>query len=320
MGSIHGLTGRFNPALPLSVKEIEAAGLPFKSWYTEPYVTRETLLKLLPESDLEQITAQFFTPAEEGRYRFKECYDTQRKLKAEVANESLCEALMLLHNEVLFVEDEMQRGYYHPRIMTSWSMVYKSLPEIFRVAMDRLHDDFYYRRHTDFWRDSAMRKLPTLASSTDMLVCGEDLGMIPACVADVMASEQILSLEIERMPKATGVPFATPADYPYQSVCTCSTHDMATIRGWWREDRELTQRYYNEALGRSGVAPEECSGDIARQILSRHTQSPSMLTILPWQDWMAEDEQLRNVDVDAERINVPANSRHYWRYRMHLVL
>ena len=29
-------------------------------------------------------------------------------------------------------------------------------------------------------------------------------------------------------------------------------------------------------------------------------------------------ERLRLADADAERINIPANPRHYWRYRMHL--
>jgi 4-alpha-glucanotransferase len=32
------------------------------------------------------------------------------------------------------------------------------------------------------------------------------------------------------------------------------------------------------------------------------------------------DEELRYPDANAERINVPANPRHYWRYRMHLTL
>ena len=43
-----------------------------------------------------------------------------------------------------------------------------------------------------------------------------------------------------------------------------------------------------------------------------------MLCILSIQDWLAVDEQLRLPDANAERINIPANPRHYWRYRMHL--
>ena len=43
-----------------------------------------------------------------------------------------------------------------------------------------------------------------------------------------------------------------------------------------------------------------------------------MLCILGIQDWMSIDEQLRLKDANAERINVPANPKHYWRYRMHI--
>ena len=32
------------------------------------------------------------------------------------------------------------------------------------------------------------------------------------------------------------------------------------------------------------------------------------------------DEKLRLPDENAERINIPANPRHYWRYRMHLTI
>ncbi len=35
---------------------------------------------------------------------------------------------------------------------------------------------------------------------------------------------------------------------------------------------------------------------------------------------MAVDALLRKPDPTSERINQPANPRHYWRYRMHLNL
>ncbi len=321
MGSIHGLTGRFNPALPLSREEIERSGLPFAETHLQPYITDWSLSEVLRGyDDLERVKQEYLVELSTGCYVFKPEYDTQRKIFVAVESQPLRDGLMLLHNEVLFVEDEDKPDHYHPRILAANSLAYKALAEWEQRCFDRLHDDFYFHRHNDFWRDSAMSKLPTLLDSTNMLVCGEDLGMIPACVEEVMQREQILSLEIERMPKAMGVAFANPSEYPYMSVCTCSTHDMATIRGWWREESELTQRYYNEALRMEGRAPAECSGEIARKIIERHLNSPSMLTILPWQDWMAEDEVRRNPDVDAERINVPANSRHYWRYRMHIIL
>jgi 4-alpha-glucanotransferase len=222
--------------------------------------------------------------------------------------------------DVLFVEDPYQPGTYHPRINGFDTESFKALPESERKAYYSLHDDFYYHRHNDFWYGEAMKKLPALIDSTDMLVCGEDLGMIPACVPAVMEELRILSLEIQRMPKAYGCSFDNPANYPYYSVCTTSTHDMSGIRGWWEEDPQLTQRYWNDMLRQRGKAPSECEAWVCEAIVRQHLDSPAMLTILPLQDWIAIDEHLRHADHASERINVPANPFNYWRYRMHLTL
>ncbi len=314
--SVHGLLGHFSPAIPLSEQEIREWGFELDKSHLEPYITDEVLAKLFTPEEMDSVKREWLTKIKGSeRYRLKRVCSTQRKMEAL----ALSQSMMSLCDEVLFVEDSDRKGHYHPRISGDLSMAYQALPVVQQELYLRLHNHFYYERHNEFWRDSALRKLPTLVSATDMMVCGEDLGMIPATVPEVMEREQILSLEIERMPKQMGLSFANPAEYPYMSVCTSSTHDMTTIRGWWREDRALTQRYYNEALGYVGEAPEECSEEIARKIVERQLSSNSMLTILPWQDWMAMEEE-RNENVEIERINVPANSRHYWRYRVHLNL
>ena len=165
-----------------------------------------------------------------------------------------------------------------------------------------------------------MKKLPLLTQATRMLVCAEDLGMVPDCVPWVMNELRILSLEIQSMPKDDTVRFGHLSRNPYRSVCTISTHDMSTLRQWWDEDYEQTQSYYNNMLHRPGAAPHPLPGWLAKDIVSRHLTSPSMLCLLSFQDWMSIDEQLRLADADAERINIPANPRHYWRYRMHLTI
>ncbi|MDE6394814.1 MAG: 4-alpha-glucanotransferase, partial [Duncaniella sp.] len=152
------------------------------------------------------------------------------------------------------------------------------------------------------------------------LVCAEDLGMIPACVPAVMDALKILVLEIQRMPKELWVPFGNTRNYPYYSVCTTSSHDMDGIRRWWETDPGLTQRYYNEVLHMEGDAPAVATPEICRAIIELHLDSPSMLCILPLQDWLSTDGVLRRQDPREELINIPANPRHYWRYRMHLTL
>ena len=222
--------------------------------------------------------------------------------------------------DVLFVADPHAAGLWHPRIAAQETDAYMALDKSMKDKYDRLYDDFFYHRHNGFWKESAMRKLPELLSSTQMLACGEDLGMIPDCVPEVMKDLCILSLEIQRMPKRPGETFADVRCYPYLSVCSTSTHDMNPLRAWWKEDRELSRIFFNEILGKCGDAPQECEPWICRDIVEMHLESPSLLAILPLQDWLSTDGELRNPDPCAERINEPANPRHYWRYRMHITL
>ena len=224
-------------------------------------------------------------------------------------------------SDVLFIEDTRKPGFFHPRIAAQNTQVYSGLSEEMKSRYDTIYEDFFYRRHNAFWKASALGKLPDLLSSTGMLACGEDLGMIPASVPEVMSQLKILSLEIQRMPKAFGKTFDDPASYPYMSVCTTSTHDMSPLRAWWNEDRALAQRFWTEVLGGDGEAPLDCNPEICRRIVLQHLESPSMLAILPVQDWLSTDWGLRYHGApEDERINVPADSRHYWRYRMHVSL
>ena len=195
---------------------------------------------------------------------------------------------------------------------------WRKLPKYEQDAFIRLYEDFFFRRHNDFWAEQAMKKLPALISASNMLVCGEDLGMVPACVGPVMQRLGILSLEIQAMPKAYGVPFGQLHENPYRSVDTIFTHDMPTLRLWWKENADRTQLYYNNVLEHDGQAPEEPSGWLCEEILAHHLNSPSMLCLISLQDWLSMDEGLRNPNLEEERINVPANPKNYWRYRMHL--
>ena len=144
--------------------------------------------------------------------------------------------------------------------------------------------------------------------------------MIPDCVAAVMSQLEILSLEIQRMPKDPKSEFGNTWHYPHYSVCTTSTHDMGGIRLWWEENREKTQHFFNNTLGCVGEAPYFAEPWLCEKIVDQHLKSPSMLCILPLQDWLSINADLRRNNPADEQINVPANSRHYWRYRMHLTL
>lgn len=322
--SVHGLLGQFAPALAMSREEIESYGLHFQEdRFTRPFITDWVLDRVFHERAGE-VKEKYLDRLDDERYQMKPEVDTQRKVEAlfaDVTNEKelwLRDGLYALISDVLFVRDHTNPGVFHPRISAQLDFIYESLYDNDKAAFNRLYNDYFYRRNNQFWYQEAMKKLPKLVQATRMLVCAEDLGMVPDCVPWVMDELKILSLELQSMPKDPSVKFGHLSRNPYRSVCTISSHDMPTLRMWWDENIQRTQEYYNTMLYRQGPAPHPLPGWLASDIISRHLTSPSMLCILSIQDWLATDEALRLPDADAERINIPANPEHYWRYRMHL--
>lgn len=322
--SVHGLLGQFAPALAMSREEIESYGLHFQEdRFTRPFITDWVLDRVFHERAGE-VKEKYLDRLDDERYQMKPEVDTQRKVEAlfaDVTNEKelwLRDGLYALISDVLFVRDHTNPGVFHPRILAQLDFIYESLYDNDKAAFNRLYNGYFYRRNNQFWYQEAMKKLPKLVQATRMLVCAEDLGMVPDCVPWVMDELKILSLELQSMPKDPSVKFGHLSRNPYRSVCTISSHDMPTLRMWWDENIQRTQEYYNTMLYRQGPAPHPLPGWLASDIISRHLTSPSMLCILSIQDWLATDEALRLPDADAERINIPANPKHYWRYRMHL--
>jgi 4-alpha-glucanotransferase len=318
--AVHGLLGQFQPALALAKEEIERYGIQMqRELFTRPYITKEILEDIFgPRAAY--VRDNFVTPYRDGMYMMREEYDTQRKIQAAITDdEYLRDGLYTLVSNVLFLKDHRDPDLYHPRIAAQQSYVYRVLlSEGEKAAFNRLYDDFYYRRNNDYWKQEAMKKLPRLVEATRMLVCAEDLGMIPECVPTVLNDLRILSLEVQSMPKEPGLQFGLPEHYPYRSVCTIDSHDMPTLRMWWDEDYNRAHNYYTNVLGRHDNAPHPLPAWLARDIMLRNLQSGSMLCILSLQDWLAVSEELRLPDAGAERINIPANPHHYWRYRMHI--
>ena len=322
--SVHGLLGQFAPALAMSREEIESYGLHFQEdRFTRPFITDWVLDRMFHERAGE-VKEKYLDRLDEERYQMKPEVDTQRKVEALFADATdekelwLRDGLYALISDVLFVRDHTNPGVFHPRISAQLDFIYESLYDNDKAAFNRLYNDYFYRRNNQFWYQEAMKKLPKLVQATRMLVCAEDLGMVPDCVPWVMDELKILSLELQSMPKDPSVKFGHLSRNPYRSVCTISSHDMPTLRMWWDENIQRTQEYYNTMLYRQGPAPHPLPGWLASDIISRHLTSPSMLCILSIQDWLATDEALRLPDANAERINIPANPKHYWRYRMHL--
>jgi 4-alpha-glucanotransferase len=326
--STQGLMGYFNPALPLTRQELHERGLDLDDErFLKPYIHQWYIGNVFGEYTNDVID-KFLEPTEWEVYRLKKEFDTQQKIsehfKRSFESEQLDEkwtrirdGLLSLCTEVLFIRDPHSKTEaFHPRISLHYTYSYQALDDYRKEVLNQIYTDYFYHRHDEFWRERAMKQLPALVNATNMLVCGEDLGMVPASVPGVMNELGILSLEIQRMPKDPEKDFGHPSDYPYRSVASPSTHDMSTIRGWWEEDRAKTQRFFNTILGNYGAAPYFCEPWVAREIIIQHLFAPSLLAIFPMQDILALDGNIRWDKTQEERINVPSNPTHLWRYRM----
>jgi 4-alpha-glucanotransferase len=275
-------------------------------------------------NDKDQII-QFLNKNTNGSYCLKVKYNTQVKVANYFAKESsneqnkwLQQGLFdLITNVIVFMDTN---DCFHFRFNMEKTISFKRLDPSIQQKLKDLYIDYFFHRQDAFWKKEGLKRLPGLKKTTEMLICGEDLGLVPDCVPEVMQQLGILSLEIQRMPKSGNSPFFHPATAPYLSVVTPSTHDMSTIRGWWEEDSNKTQLFYTNELGKIGLAPKHCDAWINKQIIQQHMQSPAMWSIFQLQDLLGMDDALRRLDPNEERINVPAIPNYYWRYRMHITL
>jgi 4-alpha-glucanotransferase len=328
--AIEGILGYFSPALPLTEKELRERGVGFSyDRLCKPYISAQVLGELFQDKAA-WVAQNCLSQRPDGRFDLLPAFDTQRKVAAYFdaqppsdTNARLKQGLFDLITNVILLGEPAAEGKEWEgafRFDMEKTSSFQFLPQEVQGTLKSLYINYFYQRQDDFWEQQAMEKLPALKRSTNMLICGEDLGLVPACVPGVMRTLGLLSLEIQRMPKAPGTAFLHPKEAPYLSVITPGTHDMSVLRGWWEENRELSQRFYNEILGQQGSAPYFCEPWVVRNIIAQHFQSPAMWAIFQLQDLLGMDGALRRENPHDERINIPANPKHYWRYRSHLSL
>lgn len=324
VSEVEGIMGRFVPAIPVDITEFRTRNIRFdNNRFCQPFITWDILESEFKER-ANEVRGKYLNPSSEGNYALKESVNTQAKVATLFKNmkdEKIKQGLFnLISNVILFEKEYPGSQRFHFRISMDHTSSFQNLDDDTKNGLWNLYIDYFYNRQNDFWGKAGMKKLPQLKRNTSMLVCGEDLGMVPPCVPEVMKQLGILGLEIERMPKDPATEFFHPNNAPYLSIVTPSTHDMSTIRGWWQENREQTQRFYNYMLGKYGEAPLICEGWINKRIILQHLYSPAMWSIFQLSDLLGMDESIRREDPDEEQINVPSDPHHYWHYRMHLNL
>ena len=320
--AVEGIMGRFVPALPVTKKELQDKGI----WLDEsrlatPYINHDVILQLAPNNSEEIFV--FLELIDHNRYQFRNEFSTQKKIEAYFENlpendhyAFLKQTLFYLHSNVILWKDKDENSY-HFRFNASKTLSFQHLDIDIQYKLQELYNDYFFNRQEQIWRAEAIEKLPALKKCTEMLICGEDLGMVPKSVPEIMSYLGFLSMEVQRMPKQSNLKFFDPAHAPYLSVVTPSTHDMSTLREWWIENKNATQVFYNEQLCQHGYAPEGATTAVVKSILLQHLSSPAMWTVFQLQDIFAMYEHLRISCPYNERINIPGDANHYWRFRIH---
>lgn len=209
--------------------------------------------------------------------------------------------------ESFFVRDD--EGHYHPLLVPEVHAGFGALPHEERIRLSSMRDDYYHRRNEDLWRSTAYHRLSGVLRSTDLLICAEDLGVLPQTIHEVLEALDLVTLEVLRMPKKSGTTFVRPQDLPSLSVLTTSTHDTSSLRAWWQE---LSDDQHDELAFLYGFQDDVSPAGLVRSL----RKMSSRLLILPLQDWCVLTGYGSEVPPEKERINDPADPHHIWDYRM----
>uniref|UniRef100_A0A803LZX8 4-alpha-glucanotransferase n=1 Tax=Chenopodium quinoa TaxID=63459 RepID=A0A803LZX8_CHEQI len=325
-----GLVGKFRPSIPLSQEELEKEGIWDFDRLSRPYIRQEFLEEKFGSS-WSVVAALFLNECHKGHFEFKEDCNTEKKIASKL-KECTGKSLLLgteaelRHNlfdllrNIVLIRDPEDASKFYPRFNLEDTTSFKDLDDHSKNVMRRLYYDYYFQRQENLWRQNALKTLPALLNSSDMLACGEDLGMIPSCVHPVMQELGLIGLRIQRMPNESDLEFGIPSQYGYMTVCAPSCHDCSTMRAWWEEDEERRRRFFKTVVGSNKLSPSKCTPEISYFIIRQHVEAPSMWAIFPLQDLLALKTDYTTRPATEETINDPTNPKHYWRFRSHVTL
>jgi 4-alpha-glucanotransferase len=339
-----GMLGHFFPCWTVSEDELRGRGLWDIDRYVNPYIRWHILWDKFKD-EAKAVADKYLEPLgwsyQDDYFRFKEEYNNERKIAEKIdadpsfngdegKRKHYKTCLTQLVDNVLLIRDENYGNQYHLRTnitiehvnVNPWgiqevgSTSWLELPEDQRNAIKDLYIDFTYKRQTGLWVDKARPKLGILKGSTNMLICAEDLGQITEGIIQCLQESGLLSLEVQRMSKDPKHNFADAHHFPYLSVCCPSTHDMPSLRGWWKINRGEIEEFWRTMLWRWDPCPQECEPFVQEMIFKQHMWSNSMWAIFLLQDITGIIGDLRRQTPEEEQINVPAEgANHHWNYR-----
>jgi 4-alpha-glucanotransferase len=314
INQVEGTMGKFVPAIAMHKDQFTNIGLRFDEYrFCEPFI-REEILQEIFGNNTAEVKRIFFNDG-----RLADAYNDQRKIETYFINHpeniKWQQGLFDLIANILLFRDE---NGYHFRINMNQISSYKWLSDHEKSLIDKLYHNYFFEMQNDLWKHEGEMKLEMMTESSDMLLCAEDLGMVPYFIEKVLKNLDILSLQVQQMPKDSASAYSDTRKAKYESIVMPATHDMSPMRLWWEENKKTTQSFYNNILQENGTAPQYCEPWICKKIIEKHLQSPAMWSIFLMQDILALNGDIRLENPADERINVPANPNHVWNYRMHI--
>lgn len=109
------------------------------------------------------------------------------------------------------------------------------------------------------------------------MVVGEDLGTVPEGFRERLAPERAFSTRVLMFERNHEGGFRAPQEYPYDSVASTGTHDLAPLTGFWTEEDVATREQLgleNEEMARRDRAER----DAARRELVRAFEEHGCIT------------------------------------------
>ncbi|PZP49776.1 MAG: hypothetical protein DI598_07065 [Pseudopedobacter saltans] len=322
---VQGILGYFQPCIPIEESEFLEWNIPFRyNRYCKPFINDSILNETFGDM-VDYIKSEYLQLESDGTYSFIPAFDTQKKIKAQfdnfeynAHNDWMQKSLLGLMANVLFIPDKIH-GKYHCRFVLYETSSYAHLDDWEKKQLYYLYLNYYFERQNDFWKKIGYKQLSAITSATDMMICGEDLGMVPHTVPIVMDQLGVLGLKVQRMASDISTHFTNPLHVGFLNIVTPTTHDMPPIRNWWNgESVTIKELFYKTQLLDKGLTPAICDEYIVSQVVFNHLQSPALWSVFLIQDILAMDNTTANPLLEEDIINRPEVAHFYWRYRMHL--
>lgn len=311
-GHLTGELGMFNPAIGFTAEELMEEGVHFdEERLCKPYIN-DAIMYFYFHGDKGRVEEKYFE-----NHAFKNAFATPQRLHEwlEVNPDNAALALKSIMANVVLIK---VGDHFHFKMNMQQTPSFQSLPEEQKQLLNNLYNRYFGERQRELWTKAGHEKLKMMKDATTMMLCGEDLGMVPEMVPGIMKELEVLALFVERMPHSMGDRFAKPETSPYLSVVTPSTHDMSPLALWWQQQREDVSFYYHEILKQAGHVPEKFTPEVAELILNRQLSAPAMWVVFLLQDVLALNEHLQREDATKDRINDPGNDDFVWDYRLHI--